>query len=159
MKFQITTPASAPAVDPDAYVVEVETMRGDGDGFETIKVGPFYRGQHEENLQSLLETLERMNEAFPRGVAVRGSYRDVLGFEQWFGEAWDMATVEEFFPKLLELYGREVQEKLVELAEPVVEDMSWPYEEGRANRLTGFHVYYYNADGEKFNVEYSSEDV
>lgn len=158
MKLEVTTLVPPMPVDADSYSVEIETMRGDADGYETITVGPFYRGKHEENLQSLLETLDRMGKRFPNGMGGRDNYKDVLGYEQWFGEIWNMEIAERDYTELLDKHGREVHEKLIELAEPVVEDMSWPFDEIQANQLDEYHVYYYNADGKKFNVNFSLSD-
>lgn len=155
MKLKITTLVPAVLPDPNTYVVEIESMRGDGEDYRTFTIGPFYRDNDEASLESALQTLERMTQRFPSGMLGGNSYSDVPGFLHWFGQLWDLDNFETNFPDQVK-YGREYHETLLDLAESLRSDDVWPSDDyGNDDELVGYRVYYYTSDGEKFNVEFS----
>lgn len=164
MRFDITTPVTV--TPPDTYTVEVTTYRGDADGYSDFTMGPFKRGENEDSLQCLLETLRRTKERFPngRGGSIEYSYEnDVLGFVQWFGGS-PCSTVEEMqehYPKHLELFGAEVNLAISALAEDFYYE-GWPteeiYEGSFEESLDTYQVFYYDHNSVKFNVSVDWEE-
>lgn len=88
MRFIIGAPI-ANSHTPESYEVEVKVMFGDGDGYDTFIVGPFLKDKDEELLQHLIETLERMEQAYPHGRGGGDEYNHVEGFAAWFEEDYD----------------------------------------------------------------------
>jgi len=145
---------------PDSYEVEVTAMFGDGDGYKTVTVGPFpaTHPKTQEALTSLVETLLRMETAYPSG---RGggdydvdTYNHVKGFEAWFGNF--RSDTEEF-------YSAESTSGLpyaVFLEDDYSEEFNvypdWPrdpyaYAQGS---FQSFEVFYYGVTNSKYAVEY-----
>jgi hypothetical protein len=160
MKLVVQNPVPVAETPKDSYVVEIQSMQGDGDGYRDFTVGPFKKGQDEASLQSLLETLKRMDERFPNGRTGDGTYRDVLGFQQWFGT--DIVSIEhfqEFYPQLLTEHGIAVHEELIQLAEHHFSewhgDAMTDYK--RDEKLSKYEVFYYDGAGMKHTVDISWE--
>lgn len=164
MQFNVTTPVEPP--EPESYVVEINTYRGDADGDSQLLMGPFKAGKDDESLQSLLETLRRIKERFPhgRGGSSEFSYEsNVLGFAQWFGVN-PSSTVEELqecYPQLVEKFGLETNLAVSALVKDFYSE-EWPYQEGYPDMieesLDNYKVFYYNEIGDKFNVEIDWEE-
>lgn len=129
MKIEITTPIPAVEAPSDAFVVEVDAIRDDGD-FKKIVVGPFARGRDEASLESLMTTLELMFELGPVDGTDRNFYGNVEGFDHWFGKS-ENALSKGFRSK-----------------------DSWPRDKCTPYTLSDHRVVYYNADGEMFNVKF-----
>lgn len=166
MEFVVTSLVAPPI---DSFMVEVHTYQGASDGDSVFSVGPFKRGLHEESLQSLIETLERVRETFQQGSPTRETahHSQVLGFQQWFGPD-GYAEVDELrndYPELVEKFGVEAHEELLRLTldgrwySPWPEDNlrglgqneNYPYE-----TLNNYEVFYYDTDGNKFMVDVQS---
>ena len=69
--------------NPDGYYLEIETMEGDADGYETIKRGPF---QDEKVLEELITLLDKM-----QTTEIKNQYWDndntyyfLPEFKKWF---------------------------------------------------------------------------
>lgn len=119
------------------YVVEVETMYGDADGYGKIKVGGFKRGRDESLLVELLDVCDKLKDA-ERGEKGEG-YNYVEGFEKWF----DSEKIE-----LSVWNSMEEHEKDLCLNE-------WDFESDGSDfqaSYEGFKVYYYDEEGFKYNV-------
>jgi hypothetical protein len=159
MKLSTITRVVVAPVPRDSYVVEVQSMQGAGDGYTDFTVGPFRRGEHEANLQNLLETLKRMEERFPNGLRA-DTYRNILGFEQWFGSVEDMEGLEEHHPELLAKFGAEAHQKIINLSKDHYSewhnDATCGYQS--AEKLTKYEVFYHDPTGAKFSVKVDWED-
>lgn len=158
MKFIITDPIPVAEPPKDSYVVEVQSMQGDADGYHDFTVGPFKKGQDEAPLQSLLETLERMDAAFSPGGRRPDTYNDVLGHLQWFGtEIVTIDSLRQHYPNLLNKHGEEVHQELIDLTQNENHYAEWRGDAmtdyTRDERLTKYGVVYYNEAGVKFKVE------
>jgi hypothetical protein len=156
VQLVIKDPSPIEETPKDSYVVEIQSMQGDGDGYRDFTVGPFKRGQDEAPLQSLLETLKRMEEKFPNGRTGNGTYRDVLGFQQWFGtELTSIESLQEYYPDLLNKHGVEAHQQLIGLTENHFSewhgDAMTDYQ--RDEKLTKCGVVYYDEAGTKHDVQ------
>ena len=69
---------------PNSYEVIIKTMIGDADGYLDVKVGPFIKGEDEAAITYLIETLDRLDKAFPDGRWGGTDYDNVEGFIPWF---------------------------------------------------------------------------
>lgn len=135
MKIQIGEKLKTPI---NAYVVEIETMYGDADGFGRIAVGGFKKDEEEEYLKDLLETCERMDEAYPRGRGGYDNYDHVEGFNKWFNI--DDTTDEEY---------NAMSQREKELS------AYWEYNpqcDGGHASFYGYKVFYYDENGVKYEV-------
>jgi hypothetical protein len=77
------------AQTPNSFEVEILTYWGDADGYKTFVMGPFIKDQDEDALQGLLETLHRMDNAYPDGRGGYDEYDGVEGFAGWFVREFD----------------------------------------------------------------------
>jgi hypothetical protein len=148
---------------PNSYEVEVTAMFGDADGYETVMVGPFPEGaaDTEKAMTSLIETLLRMEAAYPHG---RGggdvdadTYYHVKGFEAWFG-AFRADTEESYTAESRSGFPYEVF-----LQDYYNDDFNtypdWPREPYAYNQGSYDHyvIYYYDHNLVKHEVAYMPE--
>ena len=134
MKINIGNKVKTPI---DSYVVEVETMYGDADGWGRVIVGDFKIGE-EEYLEDLLKTCERMDEAYPHGRGGWDNYNHVEGFNKWF--SIDDTTDEEY---------DSMSARMKELASEWEFD---PQSDGSHASFYGYNVFYYDKNGVKHSV-------
>lgn len=156
MQLVVESPVPVAETPKDSYVVEIVSMQGDADGYREFSVGPFKKGQDEAPLQSLLETLQRMEAGLPRDARGNSTYNNVLGHLQWFGT--ELVTIEflqEYYPEVLNTYGPEVHQELIDLSENhYVEwhgDAMTDYQHDE--KLTKYGVMYYDEAGTKHSVK------
>lgn len=149
MQLVIDQPVPVDEAPTDSYVVVIESMQGDADGYRKFTVGPFKKNQDEAPLQSLLETLKRMMDIGGR------KYDDVLGFQQWFGEVTSIEDLQKYYPNVLNKYGVEVNQELIALTENHFSEWhgdaiaDYQYLE----KLTGYWVFYYDEAAVKHTVQ------
>lgn len=152
--MQLTISDPVPAVTTDGYMVEIETMMGDGDGYRVLTVGPFKRGEQESSLQSLLETLKRMDGAFPRGMSGEDNYDDVLGYYEWFCAVRSIEDLNKYGPELIARDGVQVHQDVIKFSmnhwtewnmDAIVDGI-------RPEKLNHFAVFYYDDAGAKHTV-------
>lgn len=153
MKISISDPV--PAVANDSYMVEIQSMMGDGDGYRNLVVGPFKRGQHEASLQSLLETLKRMDEKFPRGMGGQDGYDDVLGYYEWFCAVRSIEALNKYGAELIARDGVDVHQEILDLSTEHYEEwnMDAIVDGIRPEKLDDYTVFYYDAVGTKHTVQ------
>lgn len=125
----------------DSYVVEIETMYGDADGYGKIIVGDFKKGE-ESYLEDLLKTCNRMKDEYPYGRGGGENYNHVEGFNKWFDI--DDTTEEEYEA----------------IPERIKNDLStyWEYDpqgDGTHASYDGHKVFYYDENGVKYKVSVS----
>jgi hypothetical protein len=153
--MQIDIGDPVPAVTNDGFMVEIETMMGDGDGYRTLAVGPFKRGEQEASLQSLLETLQRMDGKFPRGMSGEDNYDDVLGYYEWFCAVRSIEDLNEYAVELITGDGVKVHQDIIDLSmdhwtewnmDAIVNGI-------RPEKLNQFTVFYYDIAGVKHTVQ------
>lgn len=139
----------------DSYTVAIELMRGDGDGYTTITMGPFKRNEHEASLYCLLETLQRMKARYPNGR--RGgntdAYDGVLGFVQWFGEVGSVEDLKKWHPQLLTSYSEKEHQEIIDAIEVGEFYGEWYSHDDTQDSLTAYEVYYYDDDSSKYAVQ------
>ncbi len=68
-----------PIMKPDGYTMKIKTMRGDGDSYETIEVGPF-APEHMSHLLDLSAMLINLKKGSP------DNYDNDAYFVLWFGD-------------------------------------------------------------------------
>lgn len=151
-----------PTVVSDGYMVEVRAMGGDADYYRDFAVGPFKRGEHEENLQSLLETLDAMYKKFKdSGMSWYENYNDVLGYYEWFHGIHTLEVlIERHGDALVARDGAELHEKIMELSKG--HSSRWHSDsmtDGESpEQLTSYSVFYYDEAGFKHAVQVDRED-
>lgn len=151
-----------PTVASDGYMVEVRAMGGDADYYRDFAVGPFKRGEHEENLQSLLETLDRMKAKFEySGMSWYENYNDVLGFYEWFHGIHILEVlIERHGDALVARDGAEIHQEIMALSKD--HSSRWHGDAmvdcERPESLTSYRVFYYDAAGFKHEVRVDRED-
>lgn len=153
MQFIVKSAIPETEVPKDSYVVEIQSMQGDADGYREFTVGPFKKGQDEAPLQSVLETLQRMK---ARGMRGNSTYNDVLGHLQWFGtETVTIEFLQEYYPEVLSTYGVEAHQELIDMTENYYTewhgDAMTDYQQDE--KLTKYGVVYYDEAGTKHVVE------
>lgn len=155
MRIEVTTPVVEPPVPTESFVVVINTMQGDADGYNAFTVGAFKINKDMENLMHLLQTLKAMSEAYPYGRGGDDSYELVPGFLQWFSrEALNMEDIKHY-PSLIALHGEEALVHAFKMSENF--HTRWPldamsdYE--REETLESYKVFYYDSVGRKHNVE------
>lgn len=156
MQLVIQNPVPVADTPKDSYFVEIQSMQGDGDGYREFSVGPFKKGQDEAPLQSVLETLKRMETGLSNGMRGNRTYNNVLGHLQWFGtEIVTIEFLQEYYPEVLDTHGAEVHQKLIDLsANHYVEwhgDAMTDYQHDE--KLTKYEVMYYDEAGTKHAVK------
>ena len=155
MKFTATDLAPVQAPPVDAYTVEIQLGMGDADGFSEMMVGPFQRGVHEENLESLLGLLERIAAAFPGGMGGDDNYDHIPGYIQWFKNfLCTPENLQTYYPKAWASATPEEHAKFSELSEGLYK--KWPQDPTLDNQspqyLGSYKVFYYDTDSVKHNV-------
>lgn len=121
------------------YVVEIETMYGDADGYGQIVIGGFKPAQDEAHMVDLLDTLDRMGGAYPNGRGGGDDYNHVEGFERWFS---------------IENIPKDEYEKLPETIKSLSTD--WEYSPdgyGFQASYEGYDIFFYDISGKKFKVD------
>lgn len=153
MKLVITTPIAIPDTPKDSYMVQITSMRGDGDQYLDFSVGPFKHGADEANLQSLLETLARAAERYPDGMFGGDTFSDVLGFNQWFGRFNRLDKLDKQNPALKQ-YSEEEHQTIINLSEGYRDE--WPSDDyGHPFAIEDYIVVYFDETGAKFGVDFS----
>lgn len=156
MKFNITESIPAKETPKDSYVIQIKVMQGDADGYRTFTMPPFTKDKDEISLQSLLETLKRMESEF----SYETGYKEILGFQQWFGEVTSFEDLPKWFPELIEKFGLEVSEEFVTLSQH--HRSEWKpdpvYGYNSPERLYEYKVVYYDETGNKFAVKIDWEE-
>lgn len=142
-------------------MVEVRAMGGDANYYRDFTVGPFKRGEQEANLQSLLETLNRMKEKFKdSGMSWYENYDDVLGYYEWFH---GIHTLESLIGKhgnaLVARDGAEIHQKIMNLSKD--HSSRW-HGDGMVDyespeQLVAFEVVYYDVVSAKYTVRVDRE--
>lgn len=155
MKISITNPVVVELNPVSSYVVEVESMMGDGDGYSKFNVGIFK--EDEMNfLECLLETLNRMSVAFPHGMSGSDDYEKVLGFPQWFGEGFDLDEMKRYYLKNLALHGVEANQNILDNYKADYSDcwnMDATSDYQSPESFVGYKVFFYDENGIKYDVE------
>ncbi len=122
------------------YMVEIETMYGDADGWGKIEVGGFPPTEEGEKLLvDQLDTLERMGMAYPNGRGGGDDYNHVEGFDRWFN-----------CDDILEDEWIAMPELLRELS------TDWEYSPdgyGHQAGYEGYDIFFYDISGKKFKVD------
>lgn len=146
MQLNICDPV--PAVAFDSYMVEIQTVMGDADGYRDFTVGPFKRGEQEASLQNLLETLRRMDEAS------RSDYDDVLGFSEWFCVVRSIEEMRKYASALIARDGEKVHQEIMDLSTAHYEEWHMdPISGGTIPQgLSDYSVFYYDNAGVKHTV-------
>lgn len=156
MKLNITKPIPVKDTPKDSYVVQIKVMQGDADGYRKFTLRPFKKDKDEASLQNLLETLKRMESEF----SYETGYKEILGFQQWFGEINSIDDLPKWFPELLEKFGPEVSEGIVALSQR--HRGEWKpdpvYGYNSPERLEKYKVVYYDETGAKFKVQIDWEE-
>lgn len=152
----------------NVYVVEMRTFWANDDfhSRDTLELGPFGEGIHEQNLYSLVETCERML-ALPPNKVLRHEcgYSDVLGFTIWFEPGLWYNRPEQYikkYPEMVKKHGEEKINSLLNNAKDFAKeypyavryDSSIPREEDTPPQLKSYEVFYYNSTGQKFKVDF-----
>jgi hypothetical protein len=148
---------------PHSFEVEVTAMFGDGDGYETVVVGPFPADHPKAGaaITSLVETLQRMEVAYPNG---RGggdydvdTYNHVEGYEAWFG-GFRSDTEEAYLAETRSQFSYEEF-----LKHDFLEEFSvypdWPRDPYAYNQgsFESFAVFYYDTNRVKYTVAISAD--
>lgn len=153
MRFLIENPVPL-NIPYECFVVHIRTYQGDGDGYFETVMAPFKRGEHEDNLECLVGTLERMLERSKHGMSWRDDYEQVLGFQQWFGSCKNLEDLKLGYSALTSEYPDELHQNMFELAEGFRQgwrnDAITNYETPLA--IDSYRIYYYSETGEQFNV-------
>lgn len=153
MTVKLTIAHPIPDKTPkDSYTVEVEMMQGDGDGYNKLIMGPFKKDKDEPRIHCLLETLQRMEDAYPNGRrgGDRDSYSKVLGFEQWFGENDSIEDIKQCSPQLFASHSEKEFQDIIDLVGEFYD--SWDSHYDTQDSLSGYAVYYHDETGNKFTV-------
>lgn len=115
------------------YVIVVNWMYGDADGWSTSEIGTFSE-EEKDKLFDAIVVCKRMEMAYPNGRGGYDDYNSVDGFYRWF------STDEE-----------ESEEKAI--------DMEYePYDNCQAS-FESFEVFYYNENGEKIKCDFEIEGL
>lgn len=120
------------------YVVECEAMYGDADGYGSLEVGGFIKGQDEAHLEDFLLFCERMKNAYPRGRGGYDDYNHIEGFDKWFDA--DNLSDEEY---------QSLPERVKILSTYWLND---PQGDGMQASFKGYKVFYYNENGVKHHT-------
>ena len=151
MKFHIKDRIPSPHT-PDSFEIVIDTYHGDMDGYATVVAGPFPGNNRKsrEAMTSLLETLQRMKDAYPngRGGGSEYGYENVEGFNAWFGEGESKD-------------GEELPDPHSELADAFEFFLEWPTEpyEGNDNSVWKFSIFYYDENLAQYAVDFTLSEV
>jgi hypothetical protein len=156
MQITIKEPIPEKVNPRDSFVVDIVLMSGDGDAYNTISSSLFKRGVHDRHLISFLETLFRIDVAFPNGRSGRDHYDGIFGFLQWCSEGYDFEYMKKKHSNLIDEHGLEAYDELFELSEELwVEWENDPYHGGDSfsKTLESFKVRYFDESGIEHEVE------
>lgn len=67
------------------YLLIIETMIGDADGYESLEVGCFQENQL-HLLEEVINVCDRMTKEYPHGRGGDDEYNHIEGFQRWFSE-------------------------------------------------------------------------
>lgn len=152
---QLTVSHPVPVEIKDSYIVEIQSMLGDGDVYRDFTVGPFKKSKDDDSLHSLLETLERMDEKFPRGMGGTDNYDDVLGYYEWFCEVRTLEAMNKYGPELIARDGADIHQEIMDLSKD--HSSEWNMDSIvdciRPEQLAQFNVFYYDEAGVKYAVQ------
>ena len=153
VQITISDPVLAGAID--SFMVEIQTVMGDADGYRDFTVGPFKRGGQESSLQSVLETLRRMENKVPRG-----DYDDVLGYMEWFCAVRSIDDLRKYEPALIARDGEEIHQEIMDLSTEHYEEWHMdPIVDGAyPEKLSEYKVFYYDERGIKHVVQIDFEN-
>lgn len=86
MRFKV---AKKPKEDNrKGYLLIIDTMIGDADGYDTVEVGCFQENEL-HLLEEVIGVCDRMIEAYPNGRGGDDDYNHIEGFEKWFTEDYE----------------------------------------------------------------------
>ena len=111
MITNIGKPVTTHTPPTKCYTVEIETMMGDSAGYNTITIGPIKHTDLNE-LENLIETLNRMKEEGPSNDDGYDNYKTILGFPQWFGTAKTMDQLIKDYPQNCERHSEQENQKI-----------------------------------------------
>lgn len=118
----------------NGYLLIVETMRGDADGYNDIEVGTF--GEHDiDLLKEVIEVCDNMLDAYPRGRGGYDTYNHIKGFERWFDDEYEKDS-----------------EDICKIA-----PFHWTYDEDCQDSIYGYTLFYLK-DGKRYNVKIVKEE-
>ena len=124
----------------DCFVFKIKVMYGDADGYGEVIVSGFKKDCSESKvlMENLVNTLIRMENAYPHGRGGYDTYDHDEGFIEWFGdEIFDgYDELSEFHKSLL--------------------DTSWPYDPdgyGIQSSYDSYKLSYYDNEGNEFDVK------
>lgn len=127
----------------NCFVVEVNVMYGDADGYGKVNVAGFRKDCEvsQAHMEDLIQTLEKMEKAYPHGRGGYDTYDHVEGFLKWFGgEILD--EFEEWYNGLPEWQQRFYLN-------------DWPRDpsgDGIQSSIEDYKVFYYDENGAKYEV-------
>jgi hypothetical protein len=140
---------------PNSYEVVIETMSGDGDGYEDIIVGPFIKDKDEAVMENLFTLLDQMDKAFPHGMGGRDDFDHVGNFAVWFGgnSLLSEEKLNSYYPKYPYSYQEyvEINNLIGNFATDWVHDPMTDYQS--PNSYVGFKVFYYDDNKVQHVVE------
>lgn len=114
----------------NGYLLVIDTMEGDADGYGTLEVGTF-----EENqlylLEEVIKICDEMLKAYPHGRRGNDTYDHVEGFKKWFTDGYEGDT-----------------DDITEIA-PFYWNHEYDYD--IQDSIEGYTVYYLK-DGNRYNV-------
>jgi hypothetical protein len=94
MEFVIKDATPKPQT-PNSFEVDISTIIGDDEGYQSFVVGPFIKDQDEYALQNLIETLTAMTAIEPNGMADGEHYDELPEFRAWFKNSNEYANEDE----------------------------------------------------------------
>jgi len=113
----------------NGYLLVINTMIGDADGYDTVEVG-YFKEEELHLLEEVIDLCERMKNAFPHGMGGGDDYHDVEGFLRWFDDGAEDYDID--------------NADIAHLA-----PFEWSYSPdnwGDQNSLTDYYVLYYKDD-------------
>jgi hypothetical protein len=149
---------------PNSYVVEVTAMHGDADGYDTIQIGPFYKDEDEAALESLLQTLDNMDKAYPYGRSGIDEYYNTEGFMAWFDDAdyTEDTYINAYRPSNVP-YSEYVESRNIVVAFTEKNNIELPYwpsdvqsNDGSSAGFDKYEIFYYDENLVKYHVTCSN---
>jgi hypothetical protein len=116
---------------PNSYEVDITTVAGDGDGYDHLLVGPFVKGDNDDEvlLEDLLLTINRIANEHPRGMLGSDNYDAVEGFLSWFSpdNVFDETTFRRYNPDYAFSYEEyvELHARVLELSRKTGNYLDW----------------------------------
>jgi hypothetical protein len=158
MEFIIEN-AVSPENKSNSFEVEITVMHGDGDSYEKLSIGPFYKGQDEAALENMLEALTNVSNAYS-GMSGSDNYESVDGYVAWFTPDFLMSKEEyEKYYKPSSVSYEDYKRRAI-VADAIVtknkmEEINWPYDvtcEESPTEYVSHKVFYYDSELNKYNV-------